>query len=187
MARSTQQTFGSLDSDFKSYWKNSSRKTHGGIYSTGKRKSKRPFDSKKPIHLVVRSSRAVGSRSFWHPNNKSKVDSIVHKFAAQNGIKIFDYSNNGNHLHISLKAPDRRAFQKYLRTAAGLIPRLITKAKKGEPRGKFWDALAFTRVADWGRSFNNLRAYIYRNVLEAAGIIPYDRNTYKLIRLDRSG
>ncbi len=58
-----------------------------------------------------------------------------------------------------------------------------TTTAKGQ-KDRFWDTLAFTRVADWGRQFTNLRKYIFRNVLEASGAITYDRKNLKWIEVD---
>ncbi len=184
MSRAKQQSFASQSNEFQSYWKGTSRKFHGGIYSKGKRKTKRPLDTKKPLHLVLKSHKAKGRMSFYHPDNKTKVHTIVYKYAERFGIKIFDFSNSGDHLHMSLKIHDRKQFQNFLRTISGLISRLATKAERGVPKGKFWDTLAFTRVADWGRQFKNLRKYIFQNVLEASGAIPYDRKNLKWIPID---
>jgi hypothetical protein len=184
MRKPSQQSFALASDEFKSYWKKSGKKTHGGVYALGKRKTARPFDSKKPVHLVMRSTRAKGPFSFLSPLKKNKVDQIVHEYARRFGVKIYDYSNNGNHLHLNIKAPNRRLFQNYLRTVSGLIARHVLGAKKGSPRGKFWDAPAFSRVAEWGKSFGDLRKYIYINVLEGAGIIPRDRETFQFVRID---
>ena len=117
--KAKQLGFSNTSGDFKDYWKDTGRKVHGGVYSKGKRKTQRPFDSKKPLHLVMRSLRAKGSFSMSSPLNKHKVDSIIHEYAKQNGVTVYDYSNSGNHLHLSIKAPTRWQFQKYLRTIAG--------------------------------------------------------------------
>jgi putative transposase len=178
-----QLTFGQASEDFNGYWKDTNRKFHGGVHAKDKRKTSRPLDTKKPVHLVMSSAKAKGSLSFRSPVNKRRVDSIIQEYAQRFGVRVYDYSNNGNHLHLSIKISSREGFQKYLRTVTGLIARVITKAKKGQARGKFWDALAFTRVADWGRGFANLKKYIFRNVLEASGAVSYDRNNLKFIKI----
>ncbi len=182
--KTQQLTLGKASEDFSQYWDKTKRKFHGGKYATGKRKTRRPLDTKKPIHVVLSSSKAKGPWSFRSPTNKNKVDHIVHEYSKRFGVKIYDYSNNSNHLHLSVKIISREGFQKYLKTITGLIARGIMKAKKGQAKGKFWDSLAFTRVADWGRSFTNLKKYIFRNVLEASGAINYDRENLKFRPVD---
>jgi hypothetical protein len=166
--------------EFENYWSNTKRRVHGGSYAKGKRKTARPIDTKKPIHLVLKSTKAIGQKSFLHPKNRKLVDETVYKYAKRFGIRIYTYSNSGNHLHLNVRAKSRQLFQSYLRTISGIIPRVILKAKKGEPKGKFWDALAFTRVADWGRAYQNLKSYIVQNILEAAGVTPYQPRKLKM-------
>jgi len=96
-------------------------------------------------------------------------------------VRIYQYANSGNHLHLLLRAKTRRGFQRFLRTFSALVPRIVTGAKKGMPivardpkgHGKFWDALAYTRIASWGRHFFNGRYYVIRNELEAEGAVSY--------------
>jgi hypothetical protein len=45
----------------------------------------------------------------------------------------------------------------------------VTKAKKGKKKGKFWDALSFTRVIHWGRDFKDLTTYFIKNEIESFG------------------
>ena len=171
--KNSQRTFAEASDDFRDYWKKSGRKVHGGSHAIGLRKTKRPFNSKKPMHLVLRASRARGSLSMWTSCNNTYLKNTLQKHARLNQVSIYDYSNNGNHLHLAIHAKDRVLFQKFLRTITGLIARHVLKAKRGEPKGKFWDFLPFTRIAELGKSFDNLKSYVLQNILEGAGIIPY--------------
>jgi REP element-mobilizing transposase RayT len=101
------------------------------------------------------------------------VKGLVDKYAAVCGITIYKYSNNGNHLHLLLRARDQKLFKKFMRTTMGLIARKVLEAKKGQAKGKFWDALAFTRVAEWGRAYRTVQNYVLKNILEAAGVVSY--------------
>jgi hypothetical protein len=85
------------------------------------------------------------------------------------GPMAFWTSNNGNHLHILLRSKHNRDFQNFLRTVAGHIAQMVTKAHRGAPKGKFWDALTFTRLGDWQRAYENLKDYVLQNLYEAAG------------------
>ncbi len=172
--KNKQRTFAHVSDEFKDYWKESNRKVHGGDHARGLRKTKRPFHSKKPMHLVLRSSRAVGHFSMGSIGNKKWVKATIEKYAALCEVTIYKYSNNGNHLHLAIRAKDHELFKKFLRTITGLIARYVMKAKKGTPaKGKFWDGLAFTRIAEWGKAYKTLKGYVIQNLLEAAGVIPY--------------
>src|SRR5687767_8631449 len=119
--RSTQLSFAKQSDEFQNYWKVSGRKFHGGYRAIGKRKTRRPLDTKKPIHTILKSKMAKGRLSFRSPLIKNKVDQIIHKYAERFGIKIHDYSNNGDHLHLSHGIESRLGFQRYLKAVRGLI------------------------------------------------------------------
>ncbi len=123
----------------------------------------------------MRSEKARGQLSLNSQQNERSVDHIVRKFAAKFNIRLYQYSNSGNHLHLLLKAKHQSDFQRFLRTISGLIARLILKSKKGAPKGKFWDMLAFTRISEWGKAFKIAKSYVLKNILETAGVIPYNR------------
>ncbi|MGZ6447738.1 MAG: hypothetical protein ACXWRA_06880, partial [Pseudobdellovibrionaceae bacterium] len=59
----------------------------GGSSLKGKRKSARPLSSKKPLHLILKSS---GS-SFFNPGNR-KLEDIFREHAKKHSIKIFALS-----------------------------------------------------------------------------------------------
>lgn len=146
------------------------RLEHGGALSQGKRKTIRPIDPRKSIHLVLRSSRARGEWSFFRPAQQKRVKAIVTEQAKRFCVRVYQYANSGNHLHLLIKAPTRKSFQGFLKTISGLIARAVTGAKKGNSQGKFWDALAYTRVVEWGKAFFAAQFYVLQNEMEAAGV-----------------
>jgi REP element-mobilizing transposase RayT len=173
MKQAKQFTFGSYVDEFKDYWKESGRRVHGGEHAKGKRKTARPFSSQKPIHVVMRATKAKGPMALWTSRNSKSVAAIVKKRAKASDIRIYQFSNNGNHLHILLRSKHKRDFQNFLKTVSGQIAQMMTKARRGAPKGKFWDALTFTRLGDWQRAYENLKDYVLQNLYEAAGVIPY--------------
>jgi hypothetical protein len=64
------------------------------------------------------------------------------------------------------------AFQSFLRVFAGMTARLVTGAHKGEPIGRFWDSVAYSRIVSWGREFRSVGAYVRKNEEEALGLRP---------------
>lgn len=168
-----QQALNTCSSEFNNYWRESGRRVHGGEYAKGKRKTARPFDRKRPIHIVMRASQAKGARALSSPQNRAKVKSIIESTAVTCGLTLYRYSINSNHLHLLVRTKDKKLFQKFLRAVSGWIARLISGARRGLPKGRFWDALTFTRLADWGRPFENLKNYVVQNILESAGAIAY--------------
>jgi len=138
---------------------------HGGEHSVGKRKRQRPLDPKKPIHVVMRASKAQGSKSMLSRRHERWVNARTREVAVKWGLKLYRYSNVGNHLHLLVITPSRLAFQNFLRELAGSIARSI------QGKGKFWDLLAFSRVVEWGRDLRNLETYFVKNLFEAIGVL----------------
>lgn len=152
---------------------------HGGVATAGNPREKRPLSTKLPIHLVLKSSRAVGARSMLRKQTAKDVKAIVDAHAKVNGVKVYRYANSGNHLHLVVKITNRALFLKFLRVVSGLIARLVLGAEKNAAKlksgGKFWDARPFTRVSEWGRAFDSLCRYLTLNTLEALGFVKHSR------------
>ncbi len=147
---------------------------HGGEYSIGKRKKSRPINTRKPIHLTLRSSYTVGKNSFRTKKNEGFTSKLIKELSRKWGIRIYKHSINSNHLHFSLRAYTRRGFQNFLRVLSAQVATFVTGAKKGNPFGKrFFDLPAFTRIVEWGKAFKTLTDYVAQNVREASGLIPY--------------
>jgi REP element-mobilizing transposase RayT len=152
----------------------STPKTHGGEASRGRRKGARPVATKRPMHVILRSSRARGEWNFLRRAHATRVKGIAHSTARRFGVRLHRFENVGNHLHLIVQAKRRADFQNFLRVLAQAVCFLVTKARKGSPIGKFWDALAFSRVVEWGRDYLNLLEYLRKNEWEAGGM-PRDR------------
>ena len=104
-----------------------------------------------------------------HANNARFVNGLVASLARQNKITVYEYSNNGNHLHLLLKAFDREGFRRFLRVLTGCISMRLGGAKKGSALvSRFWDYPAFTRIVAGG-AFLIARRYVVQNLLEALG------------------
>lgn len=145
------------------------RLSHGDESSLGKRKVMRPLDPRKPLHLVLKSARARGAWSFLQPRFKREISSILYSQAHRWGVELMSFSNVGNHLHLLVKFPSRRAFQAFLKVITGRIAMLITKSRKGFSVGRFWDKTVFSRVVQWGRDFERISTYLVKNFVEPLG------------------
>ena len=152
---------------------------HGGDIGKGKRKITRPFDPKRALHIVLRSSRARGPWSFLHPRHKNRVSLLVQATAKRFDVTIYRYANVGNHFHFLLRAKSRRRLQAFLRTLTGRIACVVSGAKKASAMvGRFWDKLAYSRIVSWGREYEILKQYLLKNLFEALGV---DRKTAQLL------
>jgi REP element-mobilizing transposase RayT len=151
-------------------------KEHGGSLRPGRRKTARAIDPKQLLHTVLKSSQARGEWSLLHRRNRMHVDQAVQRIARRYDIRVYRYANVGNHAHLLVKTPSRKAFQRFLKELAGTIALIVTGAKKGAALAKnasdrgFWDQLAYTRIVGWGREFKVMERYFIKNLLQAAGV-----------------
>src|SRR5215213_6577840 len=77
---------------------------HGGDLRRGRRKIARPFDPKRPLHVVLHSEQARGKWSFLHQEHKLKIERFIYSLSDKWGVKIYEYANVGNHLHLLVQA-----------------------------------------------------------------------------------
>lgn len=154
---------------------------HGGSVRKGRRKTRRPFDPKRAMHLVMRSSRAKGAWSFLHRRNKAGIHTLLVDLCARYQAKLYRFENVGNHLHLIVRFPSRRELKAFLRVFAQGVMFLVTGARKGQPKGRFFDAIAYTRVVNWGREFTVLKNYLWKNALEALGFAAEEIALYRKI------
>lgn len=152
----------------------------GGLLNQGKRKAARPFSHRVPIHVVLKSSRARGSWSL--KRHSERVERLLRMTARAYQIRVFYHANVGNHLHLLIRTESRSyptakaQFQAFLRRFSGELAFQIMGAKKGEPKGRFWDAIPFSRLVHWGRDFARARVYVFKNLFETAGLWDRKRN-----------
>jgi REP element-mobilizing transposase RayT len=161
------------------------RTEHGGEIRRGLRKLERPIDLRRPLHVVLRSSRARGAWSLRAQTNERIVRWVMRRFARRYSVRIYEFANAGNHVHLLLRVKCREALQNFLRTFAGITARLVTGARKGWAVGRFWDWLAYSRIVHWGRDFRGVRAYVVQNEWEALGYLP--RRTARVSKHPRPG
>lgn len=149
--------------------------TMGGSFHQNYNPSyKRPMDSKKALHIVLKSSEAKNLKSFKHKNNEQKIFDIIYGAAQKSNIKLYDYANGGNHLHLLIRSHNRKDYAKFIKVITGLIARFINRVERGKPSlKKFWDARPFSRIVHFGKDFKKVKSYFFRNTLEALGWVKY--------------
>jgi hypothetical protein len=149
-------------------------KEFGGSSLRGNPREARPISTKRPVHLVMRSTMARGERSLLKRGRAKQIEDLVYRLGKEKGVKVYRFANSGNHLHFLLLPGSRAAFNAYVRAISGLIARLSLGVERGRGKGlQFWDARPFTRIVEWGREFGTVSKYILQNTLEAIGFIPY--------------
>ena len=150
----------------------------GALLRKAKNRHDRPISSQDPMHLVLRSTKAKGRFSFGHAKNFVKVDAIVRSHCLRYGVKLKQFSNNYNHLHLLVKFPSRQTYLRFIRSLTGHLALAVTGASKMKSLksifdGKsFWDFRPFSRVVRSRRGYAVARDYVVLNQLEALGILP---------------
>src|SRR5262245_2405594 len=114
------------------------KREFGGDTGKGKRKTRRPFDPKRALHLSLRASGARGAKSMLRFELKIAIHDILGRVCDKRRIRVYRYANVGNHLHMLVQAKTREDFQAFLREFAGAVAVAVTGAAKGRPQ-KFWD------------------------------------------------
>lgn len=115
----------------------------------------------RPMHLVLRSTRAKGEWSFRRPRNEALINRIVDKFAVIYGVRVVSMANVGNHLHLQIKLSNRFGYRPFIRAVTSAIAMAVTgvnrwtKNQENAPgqrtrkkREKFWDYRPYTRVVE---------------------------------------
>lgn len=163
----------------------------GGSLSKKKAfRSARPVSTKHSMHLVLKSSKAVGAFSFGYKANPMLVSTILKMHCRKYGVKLISYSNNFNHLHMHLKFSSRALYLRFIRSITGAIAMAITNAAKSRSlkaligTKRFFDFRPFTRVIKSWSGYRTLENYIRLNQLEAEGVIPKRPGRLKKVRPD---
>ena len=134
-------------------FKNTTDLTHGGSRAKGKRKAMRPLSTKLPIHLVLKAN-----DPFQLLRNTRIIEQTIRKYATKFGITVYEIAVHADHIHLSLKAPSRELYQRWIRALTSVLTLKIAKLK--------WSLPPFTRIASWGRDFKRLINYIRHNRTE---------------------
>lgn len=146
----------------------------GSLLKKSHAKEKRPVSTKQPMHLVLRSSIAVRELSLRSNRVRKPIDRLIRACCQKFGIRLYEYANVGNHLHLLIKVGNRFTFAKFIRAVTGVIARLVLGAQRGAPRGqRFWDQRPYSRIVAWKRGYQIVKDYVIQNHLEAIGMISY--------------
>jgi REP element-mobilizing transposase RayT len=142
----------------------------------------RPIATKKSMHIVLRSSQAVGEWSF--KRNFQIVESTLSWAAKKYGVKVYSLAINGNHIHLLVRLTNRFTYRAFIRSFSGVIALKITKSSKLKKlKKRFFDQRPFSRVVEWGKAFTTAMDYVYLNRLEALGIFEHVKGRLKGVSL----
>ena len=169
------------------------KREHGGSLAVRKRRARRPLNLKQSHHLTLKSHHAIGARSLFR--HKKMILSLIKKNSLKFQVKVYEYSIQGNHIHLLVKAQTREGLQNFFRVVAGHIAQRIlkefplaknaggaplssknnTKSSPGCQKNlrKFWSYLLYSRIVSWGRELKVVARYIQQNTLELLQILAY--------------
>ena len=148
------------------------KKEFGGSLLLGKRKMRRPLSTKKPLHLILKSSHT----GVFNPGNRS-LEKLIRSQAEKFQIQIYDLALNWSHVHILIRIRDRADYVKFIRALTSIIS---FKLRKFKPALKeIFTLRPFTRVIEWGRDFKRVLSYQILNQLESLGFIKRDKKSNK--------
>jgi REP element-mobilizing transposase RayT len=161
----------------------------GGAHLIGARRSRRPLSKKIPLHIVLRSDYAYGSRILLR--HRHLINKIIKRSQRRFEIKVYEKAIVHNHIHLLIKGQHRGDIQNFFRVVAGHIAqeilrqnpiKLVERKIHGEcpakTQNKFWQSRIFSRIVSWGKDFDTVCNYIIRNALEALSLIPYKFRNY---------
>lgn len=138
----------------------------GSLLKGNNPKTKRPLESKLPIHLVLRAKKGT----LGLPKTFKQVNETVAETSKKHGVKIYKYANLGNHLHILIKISSVRRWAAFIRELTGRIAQLVKEFTLDD--NSFWLHRPFTRIVrGWQKAFRTAKEYVELNQLEANGHI----------------
>ena len=145
----------------KSDFRQLKARSFGGVSLKKRRKIARPLREGLIHHVVFKSSKAQGKLSFY--THKDLVAALLKERSRRFFVEILDWVNMGNHLHLKVRFKDKKRFQNFLKTFAGLLARKITQSHRGTRFGKFWDGLVYTRILTSKLEILSLKGYFEGN------------------------
>ncbi len=141
----------------------------GGSLLRGNPRQSRPMDLRKPLHLILKSTKAKGDLNFLNKKCSGRIRGTVFKYAKQFKIKVYRYVNVGNHLHLVILTPSDQAYQRFIRAVTGKIVMGLQTLFRKKLKG-FWDHRPFSRVIVWGKDFAGIADYVLQNTLDVIGM-----------------
>lgn len=138
----------------------------GSLTDSSNPKTKRPLDSKKPIHLIFKANRSV----LRLPKTFSRVESLLEQKAKKYGVKIYKKANVGNHIHLVVRMTNRKLWNGFIRDFTSRLAHELRSLGIVAKKQKLWKHRPFTRIVQgWQKAYKSVLDYIYLNQLEADG------------------
>lgn len=146
----------------------------GSLLKKSNAKTARPLSTKKAMHVVLRSSRATGEWSLRTLRNQKIVERALQRLAKEHNVKIHEFGNVGDHLHLLIRLKNRSSFAPFIRALTGTIALQVTRANKLlKLKEKFWDYRPWTRILELKKVYSLAKDEWIQNHLAAIGLLSY--------------
>lgn len=136
-------------------------KFFGGQLLHGKRKAQRPLSTKDSIHLVMRSSWAMGRYSMLRKQNKDEIHKLITSISKKYGVRIYQRAVASNHIHLIVRITTRKLYYAFIRVLSSKIALHVMKAPSFEEFKVNYNAQAgdaLTSASKRGRGDAPIRA-----------------------------
>ncbi len=152
-----------------SFFKPMEKESGGSLTVTGKRKTARILDRRKPLHFVLKSKSSANLYS-----HRILLRRLLVFYAKKFGVRVYKESVQKDHFHFCVKITNRQLYRAFIRALTGVIAQKLGK--------ELWILAPYSRVVTWGRDFLSVLDYILLNDCEVGGIVPYARRAPKTPR-----
>ena len=154
------------------------KKEFGGSLLLGKRKTRRPLSTKKPLHLILKANQ----KGLFNPGNRL-LENLIRSQSAKFNIQVFDFALNWSHIHLLIRIRDRADYIKFIRSLTSILASKIRQSKPDLT--KIFTLRPFTRVIEWGKDFKRVLSYQILNQLESLGFIKREKKSVRLKKSTR--
>lgn len=119
----------------------------GSLLGKGHPKQRRPLDSTRPIHLVLRANASVLRKS---QVALSIVHGEVQRWSKRCGVTVYRWANAGNHIHLAIRVGRLHQWARFIRGLTGSIARKFQAAGLIAAKGTAATARYKTKAAKAG-------------------------------------
>ena len=117
----------------------------GGSLLKGNAKKARFIPRTIPVHITLKSEMATGAYSMLLHDRY--IRELIQRQAKLAGVKLYDFVNVGNHIHILARCHNRFLYRRFIRSITGIIARRVIGAERGSAKGlKFWSYRPYTKL-----------------------------------------
>jgi len=130
----------------------------GGTLNKGRRKTARPLDTRRPLHLVLKST-----SPFLLLRRCEEIEKEIRRMSHRFGVKIYRIAIHADHIHLCAQIPSRILYCRWIRGLTSNLARRVAGLK--------FALRPYSRIVTWGREFQIICSYIFANFREGDFIL----------------